>query len=372
MRRHQACSLSLALALVACGSDDHSRECATSADCDQAGIPGTCRPSPLSDKQWCSYPDTSCPDPPAQRWGALGGDGLARTCVDQQVTDGGVDAAQIDGAVDAPDASPTDAGMPDAMLAWQPPSMLLNVNTGETERGPTVSGDGLTLLFSRSTPTNGTDVFMATRTSTGLPFGTAAVVAEVSSALNDSDPHVSPDGLEMIFVRVQSGTLNFQFMRSTRASAAVPWDNPAGLGFGGESPSLTADGLTMYYIAQGGANCAGPTPCVKEAMRPSVGAAFAAPVEVTLSVGGSLYHNVDVSGDALRILLSDRVSGASGEVVVGTRASTGDPFGAFISIDVLDIGASPVKGAAWNPAGDEIYLSANPSATDDLFLSVLN
>lgn len=113
MRRADLVFLFTSLAF-ACDSK-HYRECSTSDDCVQAGVPGTCRPSPTSTKKWCSYPDSSCPSPPAERWGVLAGDGLAETCVVQEAVDAGiVDAPVVDaGGEDAPIDAMPDA-MPDA------------------------------------------------------------------------------------------------------------------------------------------------------------------------------------------------------------------------------------------------------------------
>jgi hypothetical protein len=73
----------------------------------QSGVPGTCRQSPPSDARFCAYPDPTCPSPPAERWGILAGDGIAKICVAQELFDGGVDAPVVDAAVDGgPDAGP--------------------------------------------------------------------------------------------------------------------------------------------------------------------------------------------------------------------------------------------------------------------------
>jgi len=77
--------LALAAALVS-GCADHSPlECAVSADCLQAGVHGTCQPSPSSSHNWCTFPDESCGT--GDRWGVLAGDGLASACVGSEGAD---------------------------------------------------------------------------------------------------------------------------------------------------------------------------------------------------------------------------------------------------------------------------------------------
>ena len=92
------------LFLTACGDDD-TVQCATSSDCVQAGIAGSCLSSPRSDKRWCAFDDTAgCPGS-GMRWGRLAGDGLAQMCVEGP--DAGIDAPVADAPV--PDAPPVDA-----------------------------------------------------------------------------------------------------------------------------------------------------------------------------------------------------------------------------------------------------------------------
>ncbi len=140
MCRYLALCLAVLVA-AACGSGDHFRECTSNAECDQAGIPGTCRPSPVSDKKWCSFPDTSCPAPPAERWGALAGDGLAEMCVDQETMDGGMpDARPVDGGGE-PDAPIADAApMPDATPGV--PADMADVPAGLFKRGCNAASEG--------------------------------------------------------------------------------------------------------------------------------------------------------------------------------------------------------------------------------------
>lgn len=87
-----ACSFVLACG----GGGDDVRECTASSECTQAGVAGTCLPSPSSSASFCAYPDPACSD--GNRWGVAAGDDLAETCVAASGVDGGVDAANPDGA----------------------------------------------------------------------------------------------------------------------------------------------------------------------------------------------------------------------------------------------------------------------------------
>jgi hypothetical protein len=76
------------LAASAC-SGDEPITCATSADCLQGHIGGTCMASPTSEAHWCAFPDPGCTGS-AARWGIKSGDGLGGSCVDASFRDAGV------------------------------------------------------------------------------------------------------------------------------------------------------------------------------------------------------------------------------------------------------------------------------------------
>lgn len=197
----------------------------------------------------------------------------------------------IDAALDGPiavDASPDSALPP----RWSPPQLVPGVNSGSTESDPSITPDRLTIVFT-STRLNGTeDIFIGTRATTadsftavpitvlndptaddhspeisadgatlyftsdrvaannfdvyistrsGAAWTAPTVVPQLTSASNDDDLAVSPDGLTAVVVRGSS------FFRSTRASTSAAWGTPVSIGstvFGSSpaAPSLTATG----------------------------------------------------------------------------------------------------------------------------------
>ncbi|HET6150247.1 MAG TPA: hypothetical protein VFH68_22090 [Polyangia bacterium] len=80
-------------------------------------------------------------------------------------------------------------------------SAVAEVNTNSLEQFPTVSPDELVIYWASNRADagarGGSDVWMATRTSTNLPFGNVRNVTEVNSATDDFPSWISPDGCRL-------------------------------------------------------------------------------------------------------------------------------------------------------------------------------
>jgi hypothetical protein len=141
---------------------------------------------------------------------------------------------------------------------WEAPSNLGDlVNSDAIDTFPSLSRDGLTLLFQSERPDGygSMDIWAARRNSTAEPFGPAE---NLGSAINgrsgDGAAELSPDGLTLFFTSNRSGGHgNFDLWMSTRTSPTAPWGEPLNLGPSVNSPdleafpSLSADGQTLYY-----------------------------------------------------------------------------------------------------------------------------
>lgn len=86
------------------------------------------------------------------------------------------------------------------------------VNTDANETGPALSADRLTLYFSRSSPTKKTDpqqnvdLWVSTRNTPEEPFGLPVLVGpDINTAAEESNPYLSPDGLELWFTSDRAG-----------------------------------------------------------------------------------------------------------------------------------------------------------------------
>jgi len=137
----------------------------------------------------------------------------------------------------------------------------VNGATGDT--GPTISGDGLRLVFSRGFAT----LFESTRASLTSPWG-AASSAVFDDDVNDAgfsnwEPSMSYDGLSVYFQSLQGGSsrtwvttranLASNFGPETLLPAAVNDGSPNG------APSISKDELTLFFVPNGRAGGEGST-----------------------------------------------------------------------------------------------------------------
>jgi hypothetical protein len=148
---------------------------------------------------------------------------------------------------------------------WGPPTNLgATVNSPYTEAYPSLSSDGLTLYFSdlysgtlRPGGLGGADIWVTTRTSHNDAWTTPANLgAPINSSAMDLSPTVSGDGLILVFASSRAGTSGpYDLWMSTRATVQDPWGSPVNLGANVNSSagelecSLSADGLVLFFAS---------------------------------------------------------------------------------------------------------------------------
>jgi hypothetical protein len=131
------------------------------------------------------------------------------------------------------------------------------INTDQADGGPTLSADGLTLIF-HSKRTGGlgeSDFWMSTRTSLETEWGDPIHLgAAINSPSNDADACLSADGLTLIFDSNRpDGNGSYDLWMATRSRVEEQWMPPVNLGAGINSaasdagPALSADGLTLLF-----------------------------------------------------------------------------------------------------------------------------
>lgn len=247
---------------------------------------------------------------------------------------------------------------------WTTPVRLVTVNsTNNDELSPSLSHDGLELVYVSDRITERWAVYVAMRASTGAAFGSGLVALErEGDALQE--PELSPDGMELFGWR----SLGILY-RSTRTSRAGEWSPPVDVEGGSSvlSPSLSGDGLTLYFRAPSERT-------IYKMERTSVGAEFGpreiidVPTLATLDV-----QDIDISSDELQLLISDfNTQTLLGEVYIARRESVTEQFGIPELIEPIS-NAGAWTGASFNADATEIYLNnAGEVGLDrDLYVSFL-
>ena len=261
------CALLLLAVLAGCKSKV-SKYCTASQACDE-GLPicdveGVCSES--------DYITNTC---------------ISVACWDAAVgaTDAGVADAlvAVDGAADA-NVAP-DAGPPPLTNPWSAPVLVPELSDPDVyDYKPTLRGDRLEAYFYRPFPQ--AYIQWSTRAST-----TGKWSSPIRSIGNFGNPELSADGLE-IYVVVSS-----TIRRATRATTDTGFGSFSDQ-FAGVSPSITGDGLTIYYVDTSG--------FLRRRHRSAVGAGWGSE-EAVLLPGLPSYQSIAVSRDELVISLAANV-----------------------------------------------------------------
>ena len=140
---------------------------------------------------------------------------------------------------------------------WATPVNLgARVNTGAKEGGPTITGDGLILVFDsdRSGGSGGHDLWMTTRPSISEPWSPPVNLGPtVNSSSLDAEPSISADGLALFFMSDRTG--DYDIWVTKRRTASDLWEPALSLGPTINSPSIeatpciSASGSTLFFLS---------------------------------------------------------------------------------------------------------------------------
>jgi hypothetical protein len=117
-----------------------------------------------------------------------------------------------------------------------------------------ISPNGLELYFSSFGPYGFHDLYVVDRPSPGDPWGNKTNLGpHINSHVPDFSPSISGDGLSLFFSRGTSGQNNATIWVTTRATLSDPWGPPTKLkpiinkGPINGTPAISSDGLSLYF-----------------------------------------------------------------------------------------------------------------------------
>jgi len=148
--------------------------------------------------------------------------------------------------------------------SWPAPVAVAGVNGASTDTSPFIDAEGLRLVFAssgRSDGVGGLDLYETTRADRQSPFQPVVHLDTLASAQDDFAPTLSADGLEIIFSSTRSG--NAHIYKARRPTLEQPFAAPSPIAavtsmMDDVGSRLAPNGRTLYFnyntLTAGGAN----------------------------------------------------------------------------------------------------------------------
>jgi Tol biopolymer transport system component len=248
------------------------------------------------------------------------------------------------------------SGQEPALKFGTPINLGSPINTPGFDGGPSLSADGLTLYLASNRPggVGRDDLWVSSRKSTRDAWQTPVNLgATINSAEGDASPSISADGLELYFDSARSGGQGSgDIWVTTRASTSDAWGTPRNLGptinssSADSVPKLSSDGLSLFFASSrpGGLGMRD----VWVARRTSRAEPWQAPINLGAAVNSPAHEWCPgISPDGLTLIIqSDRAGGLGGDDLwATTRATPSSPWTAVVhlgaGINTPDVDAKP-------------------------------
>jgi Tol biopolymer transport system component len=293
---------------------------------------------------------------------AAAGPGDARDSAPVDAGDASSDAAG-DALIDAPVDAAGDAPVPscDTAKAFGAPTVLASVSTAEEEGSPRLSDDELTITFDGVRAADGGggsyDLFLATRPSIAAPFGAPARITSLDTSDDEFSPSLTADGLGIVFERQIVATAVSTIMMATRPTLGAAFGAPAALsninsGNYTANPFVRGNASTVYYASVDN------KPSVDLFVAVLIPATGYVATKILDAPANETQGTPAVSQNGLALYFGWKANAAF-DIWVATRASTSATFGAPVPVTELNT-------AAWNdtpgwisPDGCRIYLASD-------------
>jgi Tol biopolymer transport system component len=294
--------------------------------------------------------------------------------------DAGVDAPApldaSDGGLDAlPDASACNTNAP---FGNPTPIPGADLNAGADQGTPRLSPDEETLYFwsdrgSDGGATSDSHLYSATRASKAAAFDPSTLLSALSSAHTDASPTVSADGLTMLFESDRLGGGNAQLFIATRAAGAA-FANPSLLANVNVSsaneatPYLRPDGQVLYFSSSRG----GVSQDIYRTTLQGDGSFSGATPVIELNSSADEYSPT-ITADELDVYWASQRTdlGSEGDFDIfhAHRATTADAFGPLESAGT-GVNSSALDLPGWiSPDGCSLYFESERDGPRQIYVA---
>ncbi len=217
---------------------------------------------------------------------------------------------------------------------WSEPEVVENVNSGGWDGPACLSADGLSLAFSsnRGGGIGKGDLWMSTRLARDAPWsGPVNLGPPVNTKFGEEELSISGDGLTLVFTSFdrpgEKGGRDLWM--STRTSKSHVWSEPENLelnteGYDGK-PFLSADGLTLLFSSARSGGYGGPD--IWMATRTSPSDSWSEPQNLGPGVNSGLIEGGGCFSNSGQLLVFDRGDGrGSWDLWMSIRESQKQPW----------------------------------------------
>lgn len=246
--------------------------------------------------------------------------------------------------------------------AWQTPTPVSELNTPGTDCGGYITPNGLTYYYDVDR-----ELFVARRPDPSQPFSAPTPISELNTGATEADPATTLDELEIFFTSDrQDGSCIY---RAARMTTSEPWGPATRLDAlcptGAVGPTISADGLTLYYNRIEVPNLLGT---VMVATRGSRDAAFGAEATVpTLSSSTDLaFGYPSLSPDGLSLYISATSNGL--DIWLATRADSSSQFATPVPVDELN-GPTLDGDPSITADGSQLFFASARAGDSDIYLA---
>jgi len=268
------------------------------------------------------------------------------------------------------------SGNTKADVTFGTPKNLYNATNGGAS-SPCISADGLELYFNsnRKTGHGGHDIWVTRRETMEDEWSEAEILSElVNSDVEDANPTISADGLELYFYSFRpDGLGSADIWVTRRITKSDPWGEPVNLGRPINSekhestPSISSDGLEFYfYFSDPGVSDDDPSNGFYVSRRETKDDPWGEPVILDPVINSwHVQWEPEISGDGLVLFWadywnSDPRPGGFGDTDLwySRRATKDSPWSEPMNLGPAINSSFAESGPAISPDGSKLYFSS--------------
>ena len=244
------------------------------------------------------------------------------------------------------------------------------INSSSSDQPGGMTADGLRLYFASRRPggySGWIDIWVTTRPTKDDPWGEPVNLGPaINTERSEFEPDLSPDGLILVFTRVETAYPNWGIWMSTRQTIDDPWEERQNLGPTINSyaedmdPCISADGLTLYFNSTRSGGYGNMD--IYVTTRPTRDDPWGEPVNLGPPVNGP-YGDAcpEISADGRTMVFNSRRPGGFGDsdLWLTRRPTIDDPWGEPVNL-----------GPTINTSGLEQYPDISPDGQFLMFQAI--